>query len=498
MNKKLKGSLTVFISLIMVSVMTLIFAMTECIRLYEMHAISQEFTDMAVESAFSEYNPYLWANYRILGVDLGYGSDSIGPSILEQKTLDYCRYNSNVDTGKNYVRLIPDCCITSQYALMTDDKGQGVVMLGVKAAKDGLAAQIIDGVTKSSDSINGIEKVSVEELTDRGSTDLKEAKEANAAAKEAAANDDDPNTNPSDYPDPGEVEDNPLDAFKAMKESFSKGILSTVVDAETLSDAELNLSEMPSHRTLNAGNYKVAGGDSIADKALFIDYLLTNYSYYGYDLKHDGMKYEIEYLVSGKESDVQALSHVVVELMLIRECANYATIMKTPSMVAEAAAIAEILAGFTMNSAIIEAVKYAIIGAWAYIESVLDVRLLLAGGKVPVIKNIDEWTSDVWHLSSFFNPSAKAKQCPNGIEYKEYLLSFLCLHSNETLAMRACDIMENALNSTEDYKNVRLDNMIFAADMSIEYSGSEMFLSLFGENDSVDGYLLKKSKAISY
>ncbi|MBR1622878.1 MAG: hypothetical protein IJ675_03085, partial [Pseudobutyrivibrio sp.] len=250
MNKKLKGSLTVFISLIMVSVMTLIFAMTECIRLYEMHAISQEFTDMAVESAFSEYNPYLWANYRILGVDLGYGSDSIGPSILEQKTLDYCRYNSNVDTGKNYVRLIPDCCITSQYALMTDDKGQGVVMLGVKAAKDGLAAQIIDGVTKSSDSINGIEKVSVEELTDRGSTDLKEAKEANAAAKEAAANDDDPNTNPSDYPDPGEVEDNPLDAFKAMKESFSKGILSTVVDAETLSDAELNLSEMPSHRTL--------------------------------------------------------------------------------------------------------------------------------------------------------------------------------------------------------------------------------------------------------
>ena len=117
---------------------------------------------------------------------------------------------------------------------------------------------------------------------------------------------------------------------------------------------------------------------------------------------------------------------------------------------------------------------------------------------MPVIKNIDEWTSDVWHLSSFFNPSAKAKQCPNGIEYKEYLLSFLCLHSNETLAMRACDIMENALNSTEDYKNVRLDNMIFAADMSIEYSGSEMFLSLFGENDSVDGYLLKKSKAISY
>ena len=82
--------------------MTLLFAMTECIRVYEMHAIGQEFTDMAVESAFSEYNPYLWANYRILGLDLGYGSDTIGPSILEQKILDYSKCNSNVETGKNY------------------------------------------------------------------------------------------------------------------------------------------------------------------------------------------------------------------------------------------------------------------------------------------------------------------------------------------------------------------------------------------------------------
>ena len=238
-----KGSLTVFFAMILTGVMTLILVMNECIRIYELQDFAQDYTDMAIESAFSEYNPYLWTNYRILGVDLGYGSDVIGPSILEQKTLDYCRYNANVDTGKNYVRLIPDYCATSQYALMTDNKGQGVVMLGVKAAKDGMAAQIIDSVTKSSDNINGIEKVSVDELTERGSSDLKEAKEANAAAKEAAANDDDPNTNPSDYPDPGEVEDNPLDAFGVMKEAFSKGILSTVVNVEGISDKQFDSLE---------------------------------------------------------------------------------------------------------------------------------------------------------------------------------------------------------------------------------------------------------------
>ena len=498
MRRKLKGSLTVFCSLILVSVMTLIFAMTECIRIYEMHAISQEYTDMAVESAFSEYNPYLWTNYRILGLDLGYGSDSTGSPILEQKTVDYCKSNSNIETGKNYVRLIPNFCDASNYALMTDDNGQGVVMLGVKAAKDGMAAQIIDGIQSNSESINGIEKVSVEELTEKGTSDLTAAKEANAAAKEAAANDDDPNTNPSDYPDPGEVEDNPLDAFKAMKEILAKGFLSTIVDAESLSDIELDINSMPSHRQLKAGGYKVETGASIADKALFIDYLLTNYSYYGSGLKHDGMQYEIEYLISGKESDVLSLSHVIGELLLIREAANYWTIVKTPSLNAEAGAIAEILAGFSMNPAIIEAVKYAIIGAWAYIESILDIRLLLAGGKVAIVKSLDNWTSDVWHLSSFFDINAKAKQCPDGISYKEYLISFLCLKANETLSMRACDVMENALNATDDYKNIRMDNMIFAADISIEYSANEMFLSLFDTSSDSQAYLLKKSKAICY
>ena len=84
-----KGSLSVFFALIMVAVMTLLFTMSECIRIYELHELAQEYTDMAVESAFSEYNPYLWSNYKILAIDLGYGTDSTGPGIMEQKTLDF-------------------------------------------------------------------------------------------------------------------------------------------------------------------------------------------------------------------------------------------------------------------------------------------------------------------------------------------------------------------------------------------------------------------------
>ena len=184
--------------------------------------------------------------------------------------------------------------------------------------------------------------------------------------------------------------------------------------------------------------------------------------------------------------------------MVIRESANYATILKTPSMVNQAQAIAEILAGFTMNPAIIEAVKYAIIGAWAYAESTLDIRLLLAGGKVSIIKSSEEWTSDVWHLSACFDVKTKAKECKGGIGYKEYLMGFLALQSNETLAMRACDVMETALHGTDDYKNVKCDNMIFAANMEIGFTGSEMFLSLFSTGNTIEGYELTKEKYLCY
>lgn len=480
--------------------MGLMFTMSECIRLYELHDFATEYTEIATESVFSEYNPYLWTNYKILAIDLGYGTENIGPGMLEQKALDYCKYNSSVESGHNYARLTAETAYASKYALLTDEQGQGVVTLGVKAAKEGMAAQVIDGIQGHIDSINNIEKVPVEEKAKNGKASLQEAKTANANARQSAADDDDPNTNPEDYPEPEDVEDNPLDAFDVLKESFSKGVLSTVTEVDKLSEAEIKVENMPSHRELEKGTMVLATDENLIDKALFIDYLLTNYGYFGHDLKHDGLKYEVEYLLSGKETDTQCLASVVEQIMLVREAANYATILSSPTMVAEAEAIAAVIAGFSMNPAIVELVKYAIIAAWAYAESTLDLRLILSGGKVAPVKTVDQWTSDVWHLSQVGNVNFKAKDCGVGLSYKEFLMAFLALRFNSTLAMRALDVMENALNSTEDYKLVKMDNMLWAADIEMGYSGKEMFLSLFNSSSAKDegDYYIVKNRYLAY
>jgi hypothetical protein len=73
----------------------------------------------------------------------------------------------------------------------------------------------------------------------------------------------------------------------------------------------------------------------------------------------------------------------------------------------------------------------------------------------------------------------------------------LAVKGNKTLGLRACDVMENALNSTEDYRYVKVDNMLFSADVTMDYTGQEMFLSLFSKDDSM-GYRISKSKYLTY
>ncbi|MCR5417022.1 MAG: DUF5702 domain-containing protein [Pseudobutyrivibrio sp.] len=495
-----KGSLSVFFSMILVAVLTLLMTMAECIRIYELNTLAQSYTDEAVESTFSEYNPYLWANYGILAIDLAYGKDNVGPGIMKTRALGFCGTNSNVEEGYSYIRMQPNACDIDEYTLLTDNSGQAVINLGSKYALEGLGAQLVDGIGGNIDIINNIESEDVEGIVNSGNETLTQAKNDQAQAKEDARNDDDPDTSPDDFEDPGEVEDNPLDAFGKMKESFSKGVLATVVEKEAgLSEETIDLTNAPSVRALNKGTMDMTAGNAVVDKVLFTDYLLSNYGYYGDEKGHDGLKYELEYLVGGNETDTQNLAAVIERILLIREAANYYTIFNSTKLRLESESMAAILAGFTGNKVIIDAVELALIGAWAYMESTLDVRLLISGGKVPAIKNPEQFTTNIWSLSSFANVSIKAKDCGSGLSYKDYLMSMIALKSNSELGLRCCDVMENALHATEDYANVSIDNMLCAANVSIGYTSEEMFLSIFGNSTNELGqYTIKRSKYLSY
>ena len=104
----------------------------------------------------------------------------------------------------------------------------------------------------------------------------------------------------------------------------------------------------------------------------------------------------------------------------MREPLNMASLTASSQRQSEAMALAVTLAGVSANPAVIEAVKYGILVAWAFAESVLDVRTLLSGGKITMIKSDADWTSNVHMIPELLSGWSVAKDCSQGLDYGQY------------------------------------------------------------------------------
>ena len=126
----------------------------------------------------------------------------------------------------------------------------------------------------------------------------------------------------------------------------------------------------------------------------------------------------------------------------------------------EAKTLAELLAGFSGNPAIIFVVQCGIIAAWAYVESILDLRALLRGDKIALIKSDRQWTTNTKHLLESSKDDAKAINCENGLTYKQYIKQFVITMGNQKLAYRMMDVMEQNVRAVSGNEAVRMDDMV--------------------------------------
>ena len=95
--------------------------------------------------------------------------------------------------------------------------------------------------------------------------------------------------------------------------------------------------------------------------------------------------------------------------------------------------------------------KHAILAAWAYAESVSDVRILLDGGHVSLIKTEAQWRTSLEHVGDCLNASAD-ETSREGLGYESYLQILLWTVSEEKITMRAMNLIEKNLN-------VRMDDL---------------------------------------
>lgn len=476
-----KGTITVFLSLVSILLLSLFCTMIESARVQGARAQAAANLDMGLYSVFGEYDKVLLEEYDLWFLDGTMGTSKFSKEGLETKLKDFIYPNlhpaENLTIGR-YWNLFPmelDSCKVEKYALATDDGGRVFYRQVIENEKELAAGNLAADVLKSKDKLQE-QQTKGEEYKKEEAVAEKKLEEAESEQENAENTLQDPQLQIEiKQPQP---DANPLDTIKKIQKM---GILGLVLkDPSKFSQKELMVKNLPSKRTLREGNLKVERiSEGVVSETIFLNYLKRNFTCAVDKKKKDKLHCEMEYLVAGKTSDIENLKAIVNRLLLLREGTNFTCVTTSARMSKEAFALAGTIAGSLAVPALTTALQYALMLAWAYGESLMDMRILLAGGKVPLIKTEADWKLSLQNLG---NLETVLEECDkgggSGQSYEEYLLGFLTLEKKADRNLRVLDLIEAYRRSEKGGENFRADALIAEMKVSCTFQLQPVFLAV--------------------
>ncbi len=485
-----KGSLTIFSAMCMMFVISALFVLLEAARVYGLNQYGEWKSEQGIEYAAAEYQPYLWSEYQLLMLDGGYGTEvfDIGKVTgrVRKAALDRTDYTGGRKNtaGADLFELQLSHIYEPEYVLVTDEAGTVFLDMLASYMEKKLPKQIAREVYEKFQNLEQVQKESpnIDEAIDKAQNSIEAARE---------------DTENIDIP---QMDENPFEVVKEIKSTLNFSTIGFIIpDVETVSTKTIDFKKMIENRELQAGNTAYDSESDWYRKMLSVEYIMMHCSRYGKESEGHALDYELEFIIGGKNEDRKNLEEVINRLLLSRTAANISYLLSDAEKMADANAIAMTLAGFSGNPAIVKAVEIAIVGAWAFLEGVQDVRALLMGGKIALIKTAEQWTTNLFHLKESFHAASRAKECKNGWRYDQYLRQILFFMENKTLAYRMLNIMEQNLRATDEYKDCRMDDMIVSFNYRMEFSATPLFstMSLI-EPKRVKEIIIQKEKGISY
>lgn len=387
-----KGGITVFLSLVFVLILSLIGALLQSASIQASKSIKRAEMNLALENMFAEYQVNLLKEYDLF---VRVGSD-------ESSISDRLKFYGITNTDQE---------ITAS-TLLSDSNG----LAFYKQAVSSMGGEVKDTNLSTENPYEPEEETVSEQLEDI----------LQQEGQEFA------------------LESNPIEAVKNFKNS---NLLSIIYpNPEQLSNLSVNLESFPSHRTLNKGVGSVSekAGTSVANKLLFVQYLSEHFQNTLQSEAEHPLAYEIEYILGGCSSDQENLKEVVKKILSIRVAINYAYLMTDGTKQAEAEVMALALSGLMTAPGATEIVKQALLFAWSYGESVVDLKELLKGDKVPIAKTSETWQLQLSNVVQLLKGEdvAEEKTVSEGVSYKDYLWALLLAEEKETICMRALDLLE--------------------------------------------------------
>lgn len=405
---QLKGEITVFLSLLLVVLLTFIGGMVQSASIHITKSMKRADTKLALESVFAEYQGKLLEKYDIFGK-------------LDGDETKFSRrlWFYGAKDMKHEIQKIQ---------FLTDDKGQAFYEQAIHS---------LGGEVKN---VAEMKEIPWEEEEQQVNSELEELLSENEV------------TLPK--------EENPLEHMKHLKQS---GLLALVVqNPENLSNRYVVLSELPSHRKLaqGTGGFGKVSKGSVSQRTLFTAYLTEHFPHYLKNKEENSLFYEAEYLLCGKESDRDNLEATFRKILTIRTGVNYAYLLTDQTKLAEAGGMAATLSGLLMHPEATELVKQALLFSWSYGESIVELRNLMEGKKIPIVKTAETWQLDLESLLKLGTEEEvrTSLETDNGIGYEDLITMLLFAENADDLCMRALDLMELKLG-------IRVDGCVTAVEI---------------------------------
>lgn len=451
-NGKNNAYLTVCITLCMALILSLFLVLLDGARRNGARMEAECITDIGLQSILAEYHRELMKQYNLFAIDCSYGTSLCSRTNTEahlrkylKKNLDYQDVFLSGYLYRDFLALELEQAELTKVSILSDANGGVFRKCAVEAIKADVGLDLLEEVKNWMQTIevNGLEEG--EEEAEKQRLDAEIAK---YDGMEVEIEEDEWETL--------EVK-NPTDTLEGQKRL---GILRLVIEEEEkVSSNVVFLDNLIMNRMsqgqINQGNMVSESQPDIVERFLFQEYLLHYMGHYGTEYEEDALRYQIEYLIAGKEGDVDNLKSIVNRLSVIREAANAVYLWSNNVKRAEIAAIAGAVCTLITLPQLTALLEAAILLAWAYAESIYDIKSLLAGGRIPIMKDDSTWHYSLSAaLSGDFEGVTKEGK---GLSYADYLRVFMMMTNVDTLTARAMNMVEADIRNTPGNAGFRLD-----------------------------------------
>ena len=496
---KVKGSITIFLSLALLFVTALIGSLLESARVTVAGEIALDNSYLAEQNILAEYQRELWNDYHVFFVDasllngeegavklansymakmmpggkgdyLGTTASFTSLSFKENMTENDCyffakqaaaymKYGAAAGVGKklinnaNLIKTVEDGTDTLRKGLKIKVEAEKK-LIELEREKKKLEEKAND-IKKGAENIKEIIGTEVHAQSKSGLLGIEEAKRSESSNQihtkmvekpKAMAKKIEVQKSEVQDDTPKYTEKEVADAKKKYKESqknlddatgdgSARGTLSFFISG----DKKISKRKISSTAWGEVQTEKEEKTD-LVEKGLLILYAKAHFKNFlsktKEDDKKEALRYGLEYLIAGKESDEANLSSVANRIFGLRTIVWYGYFLTRKDKMAEAEAIAAAIASVLALPAAIEIIKYGIVMGWSMDEARKEVKSLLKGDDIPLLPGKSEGVK---------------------LKYQSFLDSFLVIASGK-LPVRMVKLIEQNIK-LRYYQGFRADSM---------------------------------------